>query len=80
MRDEGYIKGYKVVYENKYDLSDKRYLGETYYQVKKCLMILPPDITLDDFLIGMMRLTRGTINPQIIKEVYDDNITTNNAC
>lgn len=72
MRHEGYIKGYKIVYENQYDLSDKCYLAATYYAVRQCLEVLPPDILLDDFLKGMMSLTRGTINPQIIKEVYDD--------
>ncbi len=69
--NEGYIKGYKVTYDNKYALSDKQYLGETYYQVQKCLMILPPDITLEDFLKGMMILTRGCVNPAIIKEVWN---------
>ena len=69
---EGYINGYRVVYDNPYDLSDKRYLGETFYQVKKCLMVLPPDIPEGDFLKGMMVLTKGRINPQIIKEVWEE--------
>lgn len=69
---EGYINGYRVVYDNPYDLSDKRYLGETFHQVRKCLMALPPDISLEDFLKGMMVLTRGRINPSIVKEVWEE--------
>lgn len=72
MKHEGYIKGYKVTYENEYDLSSKCYLGATYYGVHKCLMILPPDISEFDFLKGMMVLTRGHVNPQIIKEIYNE--------
>jgi hypothetical protein len=72
MKYEGYIKGYKVVYENEYDLSDKCYLGTTYYGVRKCLMVLPPDISQSDFLKGIMVLTMGHVNPKIIKEVYNE--------
>lgn len=73
---EGYIKGYKVFYNNQYDLSDKRSLGEDLYLVKKCLMLLPHDITLEDFLHGMMRVTEGKVNPSIIKEVWNESNKT----
>lgn len=72
MRYEGYIKGYRVVYENDYDLSSPCYLDATRYGVLKCLKLLPPDISKEDFLAGMMRLTRGCVNPTIIKEIYDE--------
>lgn len=72
MKYEGFIKGYPVVYENEYPLWSDNFLPNTYYQVEKCLMVLPPDISREDFLKGMMVLTRGHVNPKIINHVYDE--------
>ena len=72
MFHEGYICGYKVVYEQSLCMWDKGYPGETVYAIKKCLMVLPPDITEEEFLRGMMWLTRGKVNPTIIKEIYNE--------
>lgn len=72
MRYEGYIKGYEVSYENEYSLWDKQYRSATAYGVKKCLMLLPPTISQEDFLAGMMRLTRGTVSPAIIIDVWKE--------
>lgn len=72
MRCDGYIKGYKVSYENEYSLSDKEYRSATVYGVKKCLMLLPPTISQEDFLAGMMRLTRGTVSPAIINDIWKE--------
>lgn len=73
MRNEGYILGYLVTFEVNSCLWDKSFPDEVRYQVKKCLMLLPPDISEDDFLRGMMRLTRGKVNPSLIKEVWGEN-------
>lgn len=74
----GYIKGYPVVWgERTLSLWDKGYLDETRYLVKKVLMLLPPSVSLEDFTIGLMRLTRGTVNPQTIKEVWNEEMSRN---
>ena len=69
---EGYINGYRVVYDNPYALWDKDYLSATYSGVRKCLEPLPRDIKFEEVVKGMMVLTKGRINPQIIKEVWNE--------
>jgi len=72
MKYEGFICGYRVTYENRYPLHSKSFLPATFYGVHSVLMLLPPSISREDFLRGMMKLTKGHVNPTIILEVYDD--------
>lgn len=76
MRHEGFINGYPVSFEVNSSLWEKSYPLEVRYQVEKCRMLLPPDISKEDFLKGMMKLTRGVVNPVIILEVWDENSKT----
>lgn len=71
---EGFINGCPVTYENEYCLSDKRFLEATYEGVRKCLKMVPEDTTQFEFLKGMLVLTKGHVNPQIIKDVYNESI------
>lgn len=72
MKYEGFICGHSVSYENPYPLHSKSFLPATFYGVRGVLMLLPPSISREDFLRGMMKLTKGCVNPQIVLEVYDD--------
>ena len=72
MRCEGYINGYRVVYKNDYALWDKCYRDATRAGVKACFMQLPPGTSLGDFMKGMLVLTGGRVDPQIITDVYNE--------
>lgn len=63
--------GFPVVFKRELDLSDKEYLNETYGAVVDCFYQIPYDISRDEWLGFMMQLTKGTVNPSIILEVYD---------
>ena len=68
----GVKQSVRVSYENCSDLSDKGHLQQTYAEVRKCLILLPPSLSREDWLRGMLRLTRGTVSPSIVMEVYDE--------
>lgn len=72
MKYEGFICGYPVSYENNLPLHSALFLPATYAGVVSALGMLPKDIDRDEFFHGMMRLTKGHVNPSIILEVYND--------
>ncbi len=72
MKCEGFICGYRVSYENNLPLHSGLFLSATYAGVVNVLGMLPESINREDFLHGMMKLTEGHVNPQIVLEVYDD--------
>lgn len=72
MKYEGFICGYPVSYENNLPLHSGLFLSATYAGVVNALCMIPVHIDREAFLYGMMRLTKGHVNPSIILEVYDD--------
>lgn len=72
MKYTGQIQECKVLYDNPFDLWHPMFLVTARQQTEQCLMSLPHVPTREAFLKGMMSLTRGSINPTLVLEVYDN--------
>ena len=72
MKRKGFIQGCEVSFENSYPMHHELYLETDREGVVKCLKSLPAEVDYNTFLIGMMRLTQGRLNPQMILEVWNE--------